>query len=88
MLVLTRKLGESIWINDDVRIVIQNIRGNQVRVGIAAPKEMVVHREEIYQRIHRENREAHLAASEMKSVREAYKSLKPPTADDRKGKFQ
>jgi carbon storage regulator len=88
MLVLTRKLGESIWINDDVRIVIQNIRGNQVRVGIAAPKEMVVHREEIYQRIHRENREAKAAETELQAVREAYQSLKQPGADERKGKFQ
>lgn len=88
MLVLTRKLGESIWINDDVRIVIQSIRRNQVRVGIVAPKEMVVHREEIYQRIHRENREAHFAASEMESVREAYKSLKPHAADDRTERLQ
>lgn len=75
MLVLTRKLGESIWINDDVRIVIQNIRGNQVRVGISAPREMVVHREEIYQRIHRENKEASSSGSEMGSVKEMYKSL-------------
>ncbi len=88
MLVLTRKLGESIWINDDVRIVIQNIRGNQVRVGISAPKEMVVHREEIYQKIHRENREATNMGTEMGSVKEAYKNLKPTDAEIRKGKFQ
>lgn len=76
MLVLTRRLGESIWINDDIRIIIQNIRGNQVRVGIAAPREMVVHREEIYQKIHQENREAEQSSSEMERVKEFYKSFK------------
>ena len=77
MLVLTRRLGESIWINDDIRIVIQNIRGNQVRVGIAAPKEMVVHREEIYQKIHQENREAVNSDNGMKKVREMYREMQP-----------
>lgn len=76
MLVLTRRLGESIWINDNIRIVIQNIRGNQVRVGIAAPKEMVVHREEIYQRIHEENREAiQNSPQDFKSVRHLYEPM-------------
>jgi len=76
MLVLTRRLGESIWINDDIRIVIQNIRGNQVRIGIAAPKEVTVHREEIYQKIHQENREAVNSTAEMKPVRELYQSIR------------
>ena len=77
MLVLTRRLGESIWINDDIRIVIQNIRGNQVRVGIAAPKEMIVHREEIYQKIHQENRKAVETESSMETVREFFKTMNP-----------
>jgi len=76
MLVLTRRLGESIWINDDIKIVIQSIRGNQVRVGIAAPKEMVIHREEIYQRIHKENHEAVKVPAEMTEVRELFQSMK------------
>jgi len=77
MLVLTRRLGESIWINDDIRIVIQSIRGNQVRVGIEAPKEMVVHREEIYQKIHQENKQAVSAdSSEMKTVRDLFREMK------------
>lgn len=76
MLVLTRRLGESIWINDNIRIVIQNIRGNQVRVGVAAPKEMVVHREEIYQRIHQENKEAfENSPKDMHSVRQLYREM-------------
>lgn len=76
MLVLTRRLGESIWINDDIRIVIQNIRGNQVRVGIAAPRSMIVHREEIYQKIHQENRAAQKAELPLSSVRDLYHSMK------------
>jgi carbon storage regulator len=76
MLVLTRRLGESIWINDDIRIVIQSIRGNQVRIGVQAPKEMVVHREEIYQKIHQENREAVNSRAEMQPVRDLYQSIK------------
>jgi len=75
MLVLTRRLGESIWIDDNIRIVIQGIRGNQVRVGIAAPKEMVVHREEIYQKIHHENREALGGSRSVDSIRELYEAM-------------
>jgi carbon storage regulator len=76
MLVLTRRLGESIWINDDIRIVIQNIRGNQVRVGIAAPREMVVHREEIYQKIHQENRAAQSLHPDARAVERSFEHLK------------
>jgi carbon storage regulator len=83
MLVLTRRLGESIWINDDIRIVIQNIRGNQVRVGIAAPKEMIVHREEIYQKIHQENRSAIESESSMESVRELFQAMNVAVEDNK-----
>lgn len=51
MLILTRKVGESLLIGDDVSITILNIRGNQVKIGVKAPKDVSVHREEIYQRI-------------------------------------
>ena len=51
MLILTRKVGESLLIGDDVSITILNIRGNQVKIGVQAPKDVSVHREEIYQRI-------------------------------------
>jgi len=51
MLILTRKVGESLLIGDDVSITILNVRGNQVKIGVKAPKEISVHREEIYQRI-------------------------------------
>lgn len=55
MLVLTRKLGETLVIGDDVKLQILGINGNQVRIGIDAPREVSVHREEIYQRIQQEN---------------------------------
>ena len=51
MLILTRKVGESLLIGDDLSITILNVRGNQVKIGVKAPKEISVHREEIYQRI-------------------------------------
>ena len=58
MLVLTRKLGESIAIDDHIKIVVVQIKGKQVRLGIKAPKETKIHREEVYQAIQRENIEA------------------------------
>lgn len=58
MLVLTRKLGEGISIGDDVKIVVMQIKGKQVRLGIKASPSTVVHREEIYQKIHDENKRA------------------------------
>ena len=51
MLVLSRRLGETLIIGDDVKVTVLGISGNQVRLGISAPKEVSVHREEIYQRI-------------------------------------
>ena len=53
MLVLSRKKNESIVINDDITIVVVEIRGDKVRLGVEAPKEIPVHRSEVYQAIHR-----------------------------------
>jgi carbon storage regulator len=76
MLVLTRRLGESICINDNIKIVIQSIKGHQVRIGIAAPKETVIHREEIYQKIQRENKQAVDLLTEMGPIKELYLSFR------------
>ena len=54
MLILTRRVGETVMIGDDVTVTILGVKGNQVRVGINAPKNVAVHREEIYERIKRE----------------------------------
>lgn len=54
MLILTRRVGETIMIGDEVTITVLGVKGNQVRVGINAPKHVAVHREEIYERIKRE----------------------------------
>ena len=58
MLVLTRKLGESIAIDDHIKIVVVQIKGKQVRLGIKAPKETKIHREEVYQAIYQQNTDA------------------------------
>jgi len=56
MLVLTRKLGESIAIDDHIKIVVVQIKGKQVRLGIEAPKETKIHREEVYLAIQEQNK--------------------------------
>ena len=58
MLILTRKLGESINIGEDIKVSVLGIHGRQVRIGIDAPLDVVVHREEIYVKIQEENRKA------------------------------
>ncbi len=51
MLILTRRVGETLMIGDDVSVTVLGVKGNQIRIGVDAPKDVAVHREEIYQRI-------------------------------------
>ena len=77
MLILTRKIGESITIGDDIKIQVLEIKGKQVRLGIQAPKKYSIHREEIYQRIQEENK---LAAEQspisLKNISDIWKKKK------------
>ncbi len=66
MLILTRRVGETLMIGDEVSVTVLGVKGNQVRIGVNAPKEVAVHREEIYARIKKEQ-EAELAPAESRA---------------------
>jgi carbon storage regulator len=74
MLVLTRRLGETIIIADNIRITVVDIEGRQVKIGIDAPKEVSIFREEVYERIKKENIEATRAS--LTDIKKAAQSLK------------
>lgn len=84
MLILTRRVGESVMIGTETVITVLGVKGNQVRVGIAAPRDVPVHREEIYEKLQREQREltAHLeeqqAAVKREDDREREEDQAPP----------
>ncbi|MCB1735393.1 MAG: carbon storage regulator CsrA [Gammaproteobacteria bacterium] len=59
MLILTRRVGETLMIGDEVSVTVLGVKGNQVRIGINAPKDVSVHREEIYERIKHEHEHEH-----------------------------
>ena len=59
MLILTRRVGETVMIGSDVTVTVLGVKGNQVRVGVNAPRDVAVHREEIFERIKREQQDGH-----------------------------
>jgi carbon storage regulator len=58
MLILTRRVGETLMVGDEVTVTVLGVKGNQVRIGVNAPKDVAVHREEIYERIKQEQGES------------------------------
>ena len=70
MLILTRRVGETVMIGEEVTVTVLGVKGNQVRIGVNAPKHVAVHREEIFDRIKREG-DADTAASPGPGVRAA-----------------
>ena len=77
MLILTRKIGESINIGTDIKITVVSIDGSQVRLGIDAPKDVIVHREEVYKRIMEENKAALSTSTiDLKTIAQNWKKMK------------
>jgi carbon storage regulator len=85
MLILSRRVGECVTIGNDITVKVVSISGNQIRLGITAPREVRVLREEIFNAIQEENRAAANAPDSGRKLEDAYKRLRSPTperADD------
>lgn len=81
MLTLTRKVGESIYVGKDVMVIVKEIKGKQVRIGVAAPLEFPVYRGEIYERIMEENKLSSQAPISIDEVMSLFKSAKSAKSD-------
>lgn len=88
MLILTRKSGETIRIGDDISISVMEIRGNQVRLGITAPRDVVVHRQEVYETIQQQNREAATARASDKATLQGLWQKRAGVKPESKGQQQ
>ena len=71
MLILTRRVGETVMIGNEVTVTVLGVKGNQVRIGVNAPKDVAVHREEIYERIKREDHDGHSPGPAVKVIDDA-----------------
>jgi carbon storage regulator len=72
MLILTRKQGESVAIGDDIQVTVVEIQGKQVKLGVQAPREIAVHRQEIYEKIQKENiRAAQISQEDLEKLKDA-----------------
>jgi carbon storage regulator len=88
MLILTRKPGESLWIGDNVKVTVVELKGHQIRIGIQAPKELRIYREEIYLQILEENKkaaEAGVSEAGLESLASAWAAKQGPKAADAGG---
>ncbi len=81
MLVLTRKIDQSIIIGDNIKLIVVEIRGDQVKIGIEAPPDVTVHREEVYREIQEENKRAALRSS--LNIEDVNRLLKKPINDSK-----